>query len=88
MTKLYATARVLAVLLAIVAAFATIPYASALLVVFGAVSVVGNTADQNSRTYLSTLVLLAGAATLGGIPQVGSYLASIFGGLGTAGVGA
>lgn len=87
MSKIYAVARALAILLAIIAAFVTVPMAAPLLLILGAVSAIGNNAEQNGRVYVITIVLLVGAKSLEVIPTVGPYLASIFGGLGLALVG-
>lgn len=88
MGKLYAAARALAVLLAIVAAFVTIPYVIPILLVLGALSAIANTPEQNTRVFVITIVLLLGAKALTGLPGVGTYLSAIFGNLGTALVGA
>lgn len=88
MGKLYAIARGLAVLLAIVAAFVTIPYAVPILLVLGALSAIANTPEQNTRIFVITIVLLLGAKALTDLPGVGTYLSAIFSNLGTALVGA
>ncbi len=88
MSKLFGAARALAVLLAIVAAFVTIPYVVPVLLVLGAISAINNTADQNRTVFLITIVLLLGAKGLADVPAIGTYLSSIFGNLGTALVGA
>jgi hypothetical protein len=88
LNKLCGAARALAVLLAIVAAFATIPYAVPILLVLGAISAIVNTQDQNRTVFIITIVLLLGAKSLGDIPTVGTYLSAIFGNLGTALLGA
>lgn len=88
MGKLYAVARGLAVLLAIVAAFVTVPYLVPILLVLGALSAIGNTPEQNTRIFMITIVLLLGAKALVDLPGVGTYLSAIFGNLGTALVGA
>lgn len=88
MGKLYAAARALAVLLAIVAAFVTIPYVIPILLVLGGLSAIANTPEQNTRVFVITIVLLLGAKALTGLPGVGTYLSAIFGNLGTALVGA
>ena len=88
MSKLFGAARALAVLLAIVAAFVTIPYVVPVLLILGAISAITNTADQNRTVFLITIVLLLGAKGLTDVPAIGTYLSSIFGNLGTALVGA
>jgi hypothetical protein len=88
MNKVSAAARALAVILAIASAFASIPLAVPLLLLFGGIAAVGNTPDRNSKNYMMTLVLLLGASTLSAVPYVGSYLATVFESLGAAFVGA
>ena len=87
MTQVYAGARALAVLVAIVGAFVTFPYTATLLIVLGAISVLGNKPEDNIRTYLVATVLLVGSKELAAVPSVGSYLATIFGGIGMAALG-
>ncbi|HEX3364076.1 hypothetical protein [Phenylobacterium sp.] len=88
MGKLYAAARAVAVLVAIVAAFTTIPYAAVVLLVLGAISGVGNSAEDNMRVFVISIVLAVGSKSLEAIPDVGVYLAAIFGGIGVATFGA
>ena len=89
MNKLYALARLLAVVVAVAAAFVTIPYVAAILLVLGAVAGVGIARDDRTRLYLVALLLIAASKLLEGIPApVGAYLATIFGGLGAAYLGA
>jgi hypothetical protein len=86
--KLYDVCRGLAVILAVVAAFVTVPYAAAALLVLGAVAGVGNTPEDNNRIFLIALVLMAGAKSLVAIPTLGTYLSSIFGNIGMGAFGA
>jgi hypothetical protein len=88
MTKIYGAARALAVLAAIAAAFVTVPYIAALLLVLGAIAGVGNSAEDSGRVFIIAIVLAVGSKTLEGIPEIGSYLATIFGGIGTVAFGA
>jgi hypothetical protein len=89
LNKLYAVARLLAVVVAIAAAFVTIPYVAAILLVLGGVAGVGVAKEDRTRLYLVALLLVGGSKLLEGIPSVaGTYLAAIFGSLGTAYVGA
>jgi hypothetical protein len=88
LSKLFAAARALAVLLAVVGAFVTIPYLVPVLLVLGAISAITNTPENNGRVFVITIVLLLGAKSLGDIPAVGTWLSAIFGNLGTALVGA
>jgi hypothetical protein len=88
MSKLYGAARALAVLAAIAAAFVTVPYIAAVLLVLGAIAGVGNTAEDNTRVFIIAIVLAVGSKSLEAIPGAGGYLATIFGGIGTAAFGA
>lgn len=87
MGKIYAAARVLALLVAIGSAFATVPSAAAILLFLGAISGVGNTAEDNSRVFLIATVLLVGSSTLTAVPGFGEQLKTIFTGIGTAAFG-
>jgi hypothetical protein len=78
----------IAILIAVVGAFATIPYAAAILVVVGLVGGVFIEADGHVRVIVSALALTALGGTLGSIPAVGSHLAAIVGGLATFAGGA
>ena len=88
MSKISALGRALAVLIAIVSAFISNPIIVPLLIIFGGLAAIGNTPERNSKNYLMTVVLILGSQTLQGVPYVGSYLATIFGSLGVAFVGA
>ncbi|MGH7022742.1 MAG: hypothetical protein ACREEB_04025 [Caulobacteraceae bacterium] len=88
MGKICGAARALAVLLAIVAAFVTVPYVATILLILGAISAITNTPENNTRIFLITIVLLAGARSLAVIPAVGNDLAGIFGNIGLAVLGA
>lgn len=88
MEKVYAAARALAVILAIVAAFVEVPQAGVALLVLGGLAAVGNPAEHNIRVYLVTIVLALSAQSLSVLPAVGAPLAAIFGNLGLAFVGA
>jgi hypothetical protein len=87
--KICNIAILLAFLIAIVAAFVSIPYAAALLIVLGAIGGL-NTADKPDyrvRIYGATAVLILGANLLMEIPAIGGWLASIFAGVGAAFLG-
>ncbi len=89
MDKICNIAILLAFLIAIVAAFVSIPYAAALLIVLGAIGGL-NTADKPDyrvRIYGATAVLILGANLLMEIPAIGGWLASIFAGVGAAFLG-
>jgi len=93
MSKVYAAARLLAIIAAIAAAFVTIPSlteqdVAAILIVLGVIAGLGNTPEDNTKVYLVTLVLVATSAALADIPAAGPYLADIFANLGKAFVGA
>lgn len=66
-----------AVLLAIVAAFATIPYAAAILLILGLIVGVSIIPDHHVRVLVTALVFAALSHSFDAIPQVGSYLATI-----------
>ena len=87
MMKLYAAARALAVLVAVAAAFATIPYVGVILLLLGAIAGLGNSAEDNSRVFLIAIVLVTGSKLLEAIPGVGTYLSAIFSGIGVAAFG-
>ena len=88
MNEICAAARALAVILAIVSAFVSVPLTAPLLFVFGGIAAIRNNSEKNSRNYLITIVLLLGAKTLQVLPVIGSSLATIFASLGIAFVGA
>lgn len=78
----------LALVVAVVGAFVSIPYAAAILVVLGIVGGFFVIADHHVRVMVSALVLGALAGSLNHIPAVGGYLAGIFGSLGIFAAGA
>jgi hypothetical protein len=88
LSKVCAIARAVAVLLAIVGAFVTVPYLAIVLLLLGFISAITNTPENNTRIFLITIVLLLGAKTLAVIPTAGDGLASVFGNLGIALFGA
>lgn len=88
MDKLCAGSRALAFLVAIVAAFATIPQLASVLLVLGGVSAIANKPEDNVRVYLVATVFTVGAKSLGGLVAVGAYLSAIFANVGTAAMGA
>ena len=88
MNMICAAARALAIILAIVSAFVSVPLTPTLLLVFGGIAAINNNSEKNSRNFLITIVLLLGADALEVIPVIGSHLATIFASLGTAFVGA
>jgi hypothetical protein len=78
----------LAILLAVVGAFATIPYLPAILVIAGLFLGLSVEAENHVRVLVSALVLASLSGSLNAIPTVGSYLASFFGNFGFAVAGA
>lgn len=88
MDKVCAIARAAAVLLAILAAFVTIPWIFPLLFVLGAIAAITNTPENNMRIWVITIVLLLSAKTLVDLPTVGTYLSNIFVNLGVGLTGA
>jgi hypothetical protein len=85
--KICALARVIAILVAIIAAFVVIPQVAVILLVLGGIAAITNTAEDNLRIYLVTVVLILGAKMLEVIPVAGVPLAAIFGNIATAMVG-
>ena len=71
-----------AILLAIVAAFATIPYAAAILLILGLVVGFSIIPDHHVRVLVTALVLTGLSHSFDAIPQVGSYLATILSNIG------
>ena len=88
MTKIYTISTLLAVILAIVAAFVSIPMAAAALLILGGIGAINNPPDLRLRIYAATIVLILGAKTLTAIPAVGDPLAAIFAGVAIALTGA
>ncbi len=86
--KIYALARLAAVIVAIVSAFVVVPILSAVLLVLGAIAALGVEKENRTRLYLVALVLTLASGSLKAIPEIGDYLSVIFGGLGLALVGA
>lgn len=92
MNKVYAATRGLGVLLAIAAAFVTIPNlnVAAALVILGIITGLGVTEENGMRLLLAVLVLPIIAMALGNVPQIGEQLGAIANNLGlsVAGSGA
>ena len=86
--KLYALARLVAVVVAVAAAFTAIPYVVAILLILGVIAGLGVEKEDRLRVYVVAILLTVTAKSLEGIPEVGVYLSGIIGGLGTAYVGA
>lgn len=88
MDKIYAVARIVAIILAIVSAFVAIPNAVPILMVLGGIVAIGNDMERNVRIMLATVILLLGAKSLDAIPAVGTPLAAIYASVGAALLGA
>ncbi len=90
MQKLYTISMLVAVILAIVTAFVSIPMAAAIMLVLGGIGGLdyANAPDVRLRIYAATIVLLLGAKSLTALPAVGEPLAAIFAGVGTVLIGA
>ncbi len=70
------------VALAVIMAFATIPNAALILAVLGLIVGFLNVTDSESQGFLiAAIALMATAASLGAIPEVGEWLAGIGGNL-------
>jgi len=78
----------IAVILAIVGAFVTIPYLATALVIIGLVVGFSIDAADHVRVIVSALALTALAGALGSIPAIGSHLTSIISNLGVVAAGA
>lgn len=74
--------------IAVVGAFAEIPYAGMLLVLLGLAGGYAIAAEDHVRVLVSALVLTSLSRVLMEIPEVGQYLTSIFSALGTFAAGA
>jgi len=71
--------RLLALLLAIAAAFATIPYAALGLAVLGLLNgFMGVPVDRRQTYMITALALFMSTGALGMVPAVGGYLTAIF----------
>ncbi|NNE49188.1 MAG: hypothetical protein HKM91_02605 [Altererythrobacter sp.] len=89
MEKVGGLAAALAVVLAIIGGFVSIPGLEVGLIILILGIIGGISADQDGavRMYLAVLVLPAVGAALGAIPAVGEYLTTIFGNLAVAAAG-
>ncbi len=82
-----AVARLLALIVSIVAAFVAIPQVDAILLVLGMICALVYQPADYVRVYASAIVLIVGAKALDAIPAVGMYLADIFTNIGTVLIG-
>jgi hypothetical protein len=88
--KVCTISTLVAVVIAIVTAFVSIPMSAAILLVLGGIGGIdnANAPDVRLRIYAATLVLILGAKSLTAIPAVGEPLAAIFAGVATVFTGA
>ena len=77
-----------ALLLALVAAFTAIPQAALILAVLGLIGGFWVVPDQHVRVIVSALALKYLADTFGSVPQAGMYVTSIIGNIGLIAAGA
>ena len=74
--------------IAVVGAFVEIPYAALLLVLLGFVAGIPIATEDSTRVIVTALALASLSGVLTNIPEVGSYLATIFSAGGTFVAGA
>ena len=72
-----------AIAIAIIGAFVEVPYGEVILVLLGLVAGFAIAAEDHVRVLVSALVLTSLSGVLTNIPEIGTYLASIFGAAGT-----
>jgi hypothetical protein len=87
MSQVAMIARIVAVLVAIVGAFVSIPFAATILLVMGALASTSVEEDQRAALMLATLVLVLASGGVSAIPVVGGPLAVILANLGLAYLG-
>ena len=88
MNKIYTISTLLAVILAIISPFVTIPMSAAGLMILGGFGAINNPPDLRLRIYAATVILILGGKSLTNIPVVGDPLAAIFVGVALALTGA
>jgi hypothetical protein len=76
-------AGILALLVALVAAFVAIPYSGAIMAVLGLVVGYFIAAEDHVRVLVTAVVLATSAGALGAIPAIGDYLTAILTNLGS-----
>ena len=84
MSNILNIVRIVAIILAIVAAFVEIPHVMAALVILGIIAGLDVPQDRRVFVLVMALVLTGPASVLANIPAVGGYLADIAGGVGVA----
>lgn len=75
-------------LLAVVAAFVTVPQSATILLALGAIAALNNTPEDSTRIYMITIVLFLIAKSVAVVPTAGAGLAGIFGNIDMALIGA
>lgn len=88
MGKLYAGARILAILVAILTGFVNWHFLTPVLLVLGGVSALGITQEGSTRLYLVTIVLVVCSGALQTIPLIGTGLSTVFLSFGILSIGA
>lgn len=78
LSKVSSIAVAIGLLVAIVAAFATIPYAALILVIAGVIGGLSVEADMRPRLIAAAILLTVGAKALDAIPTAGPYLTNVF----------
>ena len=90
MDKICTISTLIAVILAIVCAFVSVPMSAAALLILGGIGALNTTnkPDLRLRVYAAAIILVLGAKALMDIPVAGVPLAAIFSGVATAFIGA
>jgi hypothetical protein len=86
--NVYKIVGLLGVLLAVVAAFANIPYALPLIAIAGVVVGISVAGEHHVRVIVSALALAALAGTFNGIPAAGPVITAVLGNFGVLAAGA
>ncbi len=86
--NIYKIVGLIGVLLAVVAAFVTVPYAAPLIAIAGAVVGVSVVGEHHVRVIVSALALHVLANSFDGIPAVGAYITALLGNFGVLAAGA
>ena len=86
--NIYKIVGLIGVLLAVVAAFVTVPYAAPLIAIAGVVVGVSVAGDHHVRVIVSALALHVLASSFDGIPAIGTYITAILGNIGVLAAGA
>jgi hypothetical protein len=86
--NVYKIIGLLGVLLAIVAAFVTVPYAEPALAIAGLVVGISVAGEHHVRVIVSALALHVVASAFNGIPAIGPWITAILGNFGVLAAGA